>query len=126
MAISKNEEGLVVAVIGDVSYPLVKTGRAQARQVTSFTTWLSKYGAQALQGLQASNDADSGMGILLRFIQSLDEDALIDLFEVVIGCPKEASELHFDAADLIEACVALYSDSPTIKRLVDRFFSDTN
>jgi len=112
-------------VVGGVEYPVVKTGRAQARQVAGLMSWLSKYGSNALGKIE-TDGIGSGLEFILGFIGGLDEDALVDLFILAIGCTKEVAEVDFDVAILVEAVMAIYEQQPAIKKLLDRFFSSSS
>ena len=89
--------------VNEVEYELVKTGRAQAQQVAKFTGWLSRYGVKAAQSLQNTDESAGGIGVILGFVENLNDDALIELFEIVIGCSREVAEVYFDVADLLDA-----------------------
>jgi len=42
--------------VGDVEYPVIKTGRAQAKQVLRITKWISRHGTRAVRHLQSDPD----------------------------------------------------------------------
>lgn len=113
------------AFISGKEYPLINTGRRQASQVARITKWAGKYGQGIYEALQSQNgagDREAGLGVLLNILSILDTDAMLDLFTALIGCSEEETELFFDAAALVEAGIVVY-EHPTIKRLLDRFFS---
>lgn len=107
-------------------YDVIKTGRAQADQVLRITRWLAKYGVKAFRQTQKDTDKfeiSDGMEFITGILESLTSDALVDMFQAIIGCAKEDAELYFDIAVLIEAVVMVYEGQPSVKRLIDRFFS---
>jgi len=112
--------------LGGERYPVVKTGRAQARQVLQLTKWASKHGYRAARSIQPGGSQMTGLEFILRMIDELDEDALMDLFTAVIGCDPAVSEAYFDIAVLIDAAILTYNNQPALQRLIDRFFSVPN
>lgn len=121
------EEEVVLAepviVVGDVEYNLVKTGRAQAQQVAELLGWLARYGTGSVRGLtEQQSEARDGLGFIISFLGGLSADALLDLFRLLIGCPKEVAESYFDIAVLIDAATIVYNNQPSFKRVLDRFF----
>lgn len=120
-------EPINTVVVNEKEYQVIKTGRAQAEQVLGLTRWIYKHGAKAAKGMQGTNVADTtGIAFIGELIMSLDADALIDLFQVLVGCPKEDAELYFDVATLVEVVIEVYERQPSVKRLVERFFSNGN
>lgn len=125
-----SEESLIK--VGNSIYPVIKTGREQAKQVLRLTKWLRKYGMSAMDALQgrAGHDGDmttsQSFDMILEIIESLSEDALLDLFQVVTGCTNEEADRYFDVADLVDTVITLYNEQPSIQRLVQRFFSVPN
>lgn len=115
-------------VINGEAYPLITTGRKQAIQMQGITKWASKYGADILSDLQSQGEAnvEVGLDFLLKMLGHLSADALIDLFQAISGCSKEEAELYFDAAVLIDAGIVVYENHPTVRRLLDRFFSTSD
>lgn len=112
-------------VINGKEYPLITTGRRQAIQMQGLTRWISMYGAEIFTDLQtmSESEGDSGLEFLVRLLRYLSADAMIDLFQAVSGCTQEEAELYFDAAVLIDAGIVVYENHPTVRRLLDRFFS---
>lgn len=107
-------------------YLVVKSGREQATQVLKLTRWLRNYGPALYNEITSDDEVGKpGLAFIGRIIDALNEDALIDLFGVVVGCPAEVSEQHFDIAVLIESAIAVYEQQPAIRKLIDRFFSDS-
>lgn len=117
---------LDVVEVGGNKYQVIKTGRAQAEQVLLISRWISKHGIKAIQSLQAENqklEISNSFDFLDKVIEALSADALVDLFIAVVGCSKEDGELYFDIAILIDVLVQTYERQPTVRRLVERFFS---
>ena len=56
-------------------------------------------------------------------LANVTSDALIDLFQVLIGCSKKDAEKYFDIGILVEVALDVYENQPGIQRLIDRFFS---
>jgi hypothetical protein len=117
-------EVLDTVKIGESEYQVIKTGRAQAAQVLQITRWASKHGVKAFKTLQANQvDTANGIEFLGMFIDALDVDALIDLFQALTGCTKEEAELYFDISVLLDVLFDVYERQPAVKRVLDRFFS---
>jgi hypothetical protein len=116
-------------LIDGKKFELIKRGRAQAVQVYGLGQWLNHYG-NFLVAIFAEKPEELGMADGISFlgniIGSIEPDAMLDLYEIVLGCTSEFSEKNFDIADLVEAVVTVYNEHPTIRRLVDRFFSTDN
>ncbi len=116
--------------IAGSEFELIKKGRAQAEQLHRLGSWLAVYGADALTILDNKPDENAGASGALRFMGNLlgniPVDAMLDLYELVIGCSREFAEENFDVCDLIDAGVAVYQEQSAIRRLVDRFFSTVN
>jgi len=129
----ENEE-ILTYVDGEILYvngkpfKLVTQGRAQAVQVQGLVKWASKYGADIFNELQKANNVNSegGIGFLLGLLEFVTDDALVDLFRALSGCTQEEAELYFDAATLVEAGIVVYEKHPTVRRLLDRFFSTSD
>ena len=123
-------EPLEMVTVGSEEYRVIKTGRAQAEQVLGITRWISRHGTRAMAALNADKKlagADmSGIEFFGKFIEAMDADALIDLFGALIGCPKEDSEVYFDVAILIDVALETFERQPSVRRLIDRFFSGGN
>ena len=115
-------------VINDKEYALITTGRQQAIQMQGLTRWASRYGAEILADLQQEGNSEEEVGLefLMKMLGHLSADALIDLFQAVSGCTAEEAELYFDAAVLIDAGIVVYENHPTVRRLLDRFFSTSS
>lgn len=121
---TKEDASANMVEVCNKKYPIVKTGRAQAEQVVAFGKWFGKYGPEIVDGFQTEdNEGISAMALIERILDVLSTDALIDLFGVVIGCPKKVSEECFDIAILIDVAIETYDKQPSIKRLIERFFS---
>lgn len=120
-------EAIEFVAVGEQKYPVIKVGRAQAEQVVRITRWLSRHGARAIKEMQTDPNVNvaglGGVEVLGKFVETLDADALIDLFYALIGCSKEEAELYFDIATLIEVAVEVYERQTSVRRLIDRFFS---
>ena len=114
--------------IDGTEYPLVTYGRQQAHQAQGLTRWASKYGQQVYDALQTQGNSgnEGGLEFLLKILDLLTEDAMIDLFSALLGCSKETSELYFDTATLIDAGIVVYEKHPTVRKLLDRFFSTSD
>lgn len=117
----------VTIKVGDSVYSVVKSGREQAKQVARLTKWLSKYGITAINSVKGKtvdgNDTAQTIEVMLELFGALSEDALLELFGLVTGCTQDEAEKYFDVADLIDAVVIVYEEQPSIRRLVERFFS---
>jgi hypothetical protein len=111
--------------VGEKEYRIIKTGRAQAEQVAQLTKWIARHGSKVIRGLQESGSLDNvgGMEFIVRFLEALDADALVDLFVVVTGCSSEDAEVYFDVSDLVDVSLTIYQNQPAIGKLLDRFFS---
>jgi hypothetical protein len=109
--------------IGGQSYNVVKKGVAQATQVSHLGVWLGKYGTQAYRAVQNSPDSAGGIAIIGIILSQLDTDALIELYSLLFGCGIDVANEEFDIAVLIDGALALYENSPTIKKVMNRFFS---
>lgn len=123
----EQEEQPTTVEVGGVAYDVVKTGRAQARQVAQLTKWISKHGSKAARAMDVKEgETPNGIDIVMKFVEALDEDALVDLFTLIIGCPKEDTEVYFDISVLIDAVVMVYTRQPAVQKIADRFFSMSN
>lgn len=114
--------------VGGQDFELVKTGRNQAEQVVQIGQWLSLYGLAALQELadeEGNIKIENGVEMIGTILQQLSADALIDLFSLIIGCPKSFAEKHFDIAILIDALMLVYESQSSFQRVISRFFSPT-
>jgi len=109
-------------------YPLITRGRRQAIQMQGLTRWAAKYGGSIYSELQkqGNSDAEAGVEFLANILTLLTADAMIDLFHAITGCTAEEAELYFDAAVLIEAGIVVYEKHPTVRSLIDRFFSTSD
>ena len=79
-----------------------------------------------LEGLQTSEEGDiegGGIGMITQILANVTSDALIDLFQVLVGCSKKDAEKYFDVGILVEVSMDVYENQPGIRRLIDRFFS---
>lgn len=120
---SETKEGYIE--VGEKQYKIVKTGRAHAEQVVLLTKWLGAYGPSLLEGVQGSDEAveTTGIGMITTVLANVTSDALIDLFQVLVGCSKKDAEKYFDIGILVEVAMDVYENQPGIRRLIDRFFS---
>jgi hypothetical protein len=111
--------------VAGVDYKIVKTGRAQAEQTVKVTKWLSRYGLPAIEKLNSDSraKAEGGLEFVNLLIESLDADALLDLFTALVGCEPEVTEVHFDVAVLLDTVVEVYNNQPAVRKLIERFFS---
>lgn len=114
--------------VADRTFELVKSGREQAEQVVSLGKWMNQYGLPALEGMmneEGEIEFSGGLDLLQEIIGGLTADALIDLYIVVLGCPKKFADTNFDIAILIDAMVEVYESQPSIGKVLSRFFSQT-
>ncbi len=120
------DNGTVFEINGE-KYNVIKRGLSQAKQVADATRWLAKYGAPAFRKLADNNfESMGGVEIAIAVLSSLDEYALVELFQIVFGCSREIAEQDFDLVLMIDGLVAVYNQSPTIRKLADRFFSQAS
>lgn len=123
-------EADVVVIVGEKKYKVIKTGRAQAEQVLEIGRWLSKYGVSAVEELKKKNDGklefEGGIEFLSAIVDVLTADALLDLFQALVGCTKEEAEEYFDISILVDVVVAIFQTNNSIRRLLERFFSTPN
>lgn len=114
-------------VIGGVEYDVVKRGFAQAKQISAATRFLAKHGAPALRKLSDGDfEKMGGFELIVEVLSSLDENALVELFQLAFGMPRSAAEEEFDINILVDGLTATYNYSPSIRKLIDRFFSPTS
>ena len=111
--------------IGGQSYNVVKKGIAQAAQVSALGGWLAKYGTQAYRAVQDNDEKASGIEIVGVIMRHFDAEALVELFDLLFGCGLDVAREEFDIATLIDGAFAVYENSPSIKRVLSRFFSVT-
>lgn len=112
---------------GEKLFPLIKRGRAQAEQIHQLGKWLYEHGgglidAISTRGLE-DNDLSGGLRIVSSALSKVTPDAMLGLYMILLGCELEFAEENFDLADLIDAVLTTYKEHPTIKKIVDRFFS---
>lgn len=112
--------------IGGQSYNVVKKGLAQAQQVSLLGGWLARYGTQAYRAVQDNDEKASGIEIVGVIMQHFDAEALVELFDLIFGCGLEVAREEFDIAILVDGVFSLYESSPSIKRVLSRFFSVTS
>jgi hypothetical protein len=117
--------------VGGKEYQVVKTGRAQAEQVLGLSRWIARHGIVVLKKIRNDKkeiviDEGQGIDFLVQIVENLSADALIDLFEVLVGCSKEDAEVYFDVATLIDVAITVYDEQPSVRRLAERFFSAPN
>lgn len=120
---SETKEGYIE--VGGKQYEIVKTGRAHAEQVVLLTRWLGTYGPGLLEGVQGSEEdiSTSGVDMITSVLENVTSDALIDLFQVLVGCNKKDAEKYFDVGILVDVALDVYENQPGIQRLINRFFS---
>lgn len=115
--------------VGGKEYAVIKTGRAQAEQVVKITRWISVHGMKAVKALRTPEgtvEAGSGIELIGSIIGELSADALIDLYAALIGCPNEDAEVYFDVATLVDVAIMVYEGQPSVRRLMERFFSTSS
>lgn len=112
--------------IGGEKFDVVKKGTAQARQIASAANWLSRYGTQAFREASKAGENMGGIETMITVLGALDENALLELFQITFGCSREIAAEEFDAALAIDGLISLYTNSPTVKKLADRFFSQAS
>jgi hypothetical protein len=121
-----------VIVVASEEFNVVKTGIAQAEQVLAITRWLARYGKPALAAAQDEdgqiqvNGVEGLLTILDKVLEVMTAEALVDLFGAVLGASRKFSRENFDIAVLIDAVIMVYEESPSVQRLVQRFFSTSN
>ena len=119
---------MTVIEVGGQEFELVKTGRNQAEQVVQIGQWLSLYGLAALKELadeEGNIHIEDGIVMIGTILEQLSADALIDLFSLIIGCPKSFAEKHFDVGILLDAVMTVYESQAAFQRVISRFFSQT-
>ena len=119
---------MTVIEVGGQEFELVKTGRNQAEQVVQIGQWLSLYGLAALKELadeEGNIHIEDGIVMIGTILEQLSADALIDLFSLIIGCPKSFAEKHFDIGILLDAVMTVYESQAAFQRVISRFFSQT-
>ncbi len=112
--------------IGGQQFDVIKKGLKQANQVAEIGRWLAVHGAPAYRATQQTGDNAGGIEQVAAALATLSGDALMELYVTVFGCPYDLAEEEFDLNQLIDGIVALYENSPIVKRLVSRFFSGNN
>ncbi len=112
--------------IGGQQFDVIKKGLKQANQVAEIGRWLAVHGAPAYRATQQMGDNAGGIEQVAAALSTLSGDALMELYVTVFGCPYDLAEDEFDLNQLIDGIIALYENSPIIKRLVSRFFSGSN
>jgi hypothetical protein len=118
-----------IVVVNEKEYQVIKTGRAQAEQVVQLTRWISKHGVKAIKSMQSADGSvtfGDNTELLGKVADALTTDALIDLFQLLIGCSKEDAELFFDISVLVDVAVEVYNRQTAVRKLVGRFFSGIN
>ena len=106
-------------------FNLVKKGYSQAVQLTQVGTWLSKYGlsiATKVTEFQSENENANGTMVILKVLESLTPEALIDLFKVAIGCDHDFAMENYDTGTLVDAVIVIYNNQPAIQKAINRFF----
>lgn len=114
--------------VGGVEYELHKTGADQAKQISDLLNWLGSYGEQlagAVISEQDSEEALSALGSTMGLIASIgkvsSQQALLDLFVVVIGCTKKVANEYFSVMKLVDGVEVLLSQEEYAK-VLNRFF----
>jgi hypothetical protein len=112
--------------VGGKKYDLVKKGYDQAAQVIQVGKWLTEYGMPVLGTLDIDSEQanSSYLELFAKLFESLEPDALLSLFSVVIGCSMSTAKKEFDIGILIEAITTLWDNQPGIRSVVQRFFSE--
>jgi dihydroorotase len=110
--------------IAGKDYDVLKKGRPQANQVAELGRWMATHGVKAYKAVE-EDDSSGGLEMVASVLASLSADALIELFIVVFGTTNKVADEEFDAALLLEGALALYNESPTIKAVIERFFSNS-
>jgi len=118
-----SDEKVTTVKVGGKEYELIKTGFAQAQQVSALAGWFGQHGQPLFAGLGKAQEKDAGTAeTLLAALGSVSPEALVGLFDVVVGCgPKDARE-HFDLEILIDGIMGFF-ENPAIRRVIERFFS---
>ncbi len=119
-------ESSVKLEVAGKTFELVKVGREQAEQVIQLGKWINEYGVPALSGMmneEGEISFTSGFDLLSDIIDKLTADALIDLFVLVFGCPKNFANKNFDIGVLVEGLTLVYDAQPSIGKVISRFFS---
>lgn len=112
--------------VGDSVLNLITVGRAQARQIAHLGRWLSQHGQRVMAVVGSRQDEEPGLlnGItfLAELLNSLDEDALLEIFQIILGVDEKFAEKYFDVAVLLDAAILVYQEHPSVRKLLDRFF----
>ena len=99
-------------VVGESEYPLVKKGRAQAKQVEDLLQWLGRYGGKLFDEMTNEEGEVELSATIPELIVDLSKivsaDALIELYIVVTGCTEEEADDNFDIAQLIDIAVEIF------------------
>ena len=106
-------------------FNLVKKGYSQAVQLTQIGAWLSKYGlniATKVTEFQKENENANGTLLLLKVLDAMTPEALIDLFTVSIGCDHDFAMENYDTGTLVDAAIVIYNNQPAIQKAINRFF----
>lgn len=125
---SENTDNTKVT-IGGKEYELIKTGYDQAVQISALGNWLGNYGLPVLDKLGKDGGefgADSNSQLFSAILVSLTPEALVTLFDVIIGCGLKDSKQYFDITVLIESIEVVWDRQVALRNLVNRFFSSTD
>ena len=117
---------VAVLEVAGKKFNVVKTGAEQAAQVVELSKWLSKYGLPVLSSLaddEGNIVISDGFSFIAQVIEQLDVEALLTLYQIILGCDRKFAEKHFDIATLIDAVLMVYEHQPSFRRLLSRFFS---
>jgi hypothetical protein len=116
-------DSVTVFDINGVEYNVIKRGLPQANQVADLGRWLAVHGVGAYRAVESEGNVAGGLEMVAAVLATLSGDALVELYALVFGCTIEVSREFFDVAQAVDGVMALYDNSPAIKRLVGRFFS---
>lgn len=118
-----SEEGKAVVVVDGKEYHLIKTGFAQAQQVSALAGWFGQHGKPLFGALSGAQENGTGnVELVLSALGSVSPEALVGLFDVVVGCGPKVAREHFDLDILIDGVIGFF-DNPAIRRVIERFFS---
>lgn len=114
--------------VGGVEYQALKTGYGQAEQLSGVAQWLSRHGKGIFSGLSPEEEAEnptSEIELIMKALGKVTPKALVDLFDVVVGCGPAKAKEHFDIEILIDGTLAFF-EQPAIKRVIERFFTSND
>lgn len=112
--------------VGGTKYKAIKTGFAQAEQVSGVARWLGKHGKEIFSNVQQQGkDGEAPtqeLELVLAAFEVVSPQALVSLFDIVVGCGPEKAKKYFDIEILIDGVMAFF-EQPSIRRVIDRFFT---